>query len=87
MILIAMIEKARKILDRVGTFGVLLADLSKAFCYMTHDLITKHYVLTFDMNALNLIFDYMTGRNKGSKLITALADISIYFKVWRKDQF
>ena len=68
MILIAMIEKARKILDRVGTFGVLLADLSKAFCYMTHDLITKHYVLTYDMNALNLIFDYMTGRKQRVKV-------------------
>ena len=37
--LIAMIEKARKILDKGGTFGALLTDLSKAFDCMTHDLL------------------------------------------------
>ena len=63
-----MIEKARKILDRRGTFGVFLTDLSKAFYYMTHDLITKHYILTFDMNALNLIFDHMPGRKRRVKI-------------------
>ena len=63
-----MIEKARKILDRRGTFGVFLTDLSKAFYYMKHDLITKHYTLTFDMNALNLIFDHMPGRKRRVKI-------------------
>ena len=37
--LIAMIEKARKILDKGETFGALLTDLSKAFDCMTHDLL------------------------------------------------
>ena len=56
-----MIEKARKILDKGGTFGALLTDLSKAFDCMTHDLlIAKLHALNFDMNALNLIFDYLT---------------------------
>ena len=63
-----MIEKARKILDRHETFGVFLTDLSKAFYYVTHDLITKHYILTFDMNALNLIFDHMPGRKRRVKI-------------------
>ena len=52
--LIAMIEKARKILDNGGPFGALLTDSSKAFNCMSHYLfITKLYVLNFDMNALN----------------------------------
>ena len=64
-----MIEKARKILDEGGTFGALLTDLLKAFDCMTHDLlIAKLHALNFDMNALNLIFDYLTGRKQGVKI-------------------
>ena len=67
--LIAKIEKARKILDKDGTFGPLLTDLSKAFDFMTHDLlIAKLHALNFDMNALNLIFDYLTGRKQRVKI-------------------
>ena len=63
--LIAMIEKARKILDKGGTFGALLTDLSKVFDCMTNDLlITKLHALNFDMNAVNLMFDYLTGRKQ-----------------------
>ena len=51
-----MIEKTRKILDKGVTFSSLLTDLSKAFDFMTHDLlIAKLHALNFDMNALNLI--------------------------------
>ena len=67
--LIGMIEKARKILDKGGTFGALLTDLSKAFDCMTHDLlIAKLHALNFDMNALNLIFDYLTERKQRVKI-------------------
>ena len=67
--LIAMIEKARKILNKGGTFGALLTDFSKAFDCMTHDLlIAKLHALNFDMNALNLIFDYLTGRKQRVKI-------------------
>ena len=65
---IAMTEKARKILDKGGTFGALLTDLSAALDCMTHDLITKLHALNFDMNALNLIFDYLTGRKQRVKI-------------------
>ena len=64
-----MIEKARKIVDKCGTFGALLTDLSKVFDCMTHDLlIAKLHALNFDMNALNLIFDYLTGRKQRVKI-------------------
>ena len=67
--LIAMIEKARKILDKGGTFGALLTDLSKAFDCMTHDLlIAKLHAPNFDMKVLNLIFDYLTGRKQRIKI-------------------
>ena len=66
---IAMTEKARKILDKGETFGALLTDLLKAFDCMTHDLlIAKLHALNFDMNALNLIFDYLTGRKQRVKI-------------------
>ena len=55
-----MTEKARKIFDKGITFGALLTDLSKAFDCMTHDLlIAKLHALNFDMNPINLIFDYL----------------------------
>ena len=64
-----MIKKARKIHNKGGTFSAVLADLSKAFGCMTHDLlIAKLHALNFDMNALNLIFDYMTGRKQRVKI-------------------
>ena len=64
-----MIEKARKILDKGGTFGVLLTDLSKALNCITHDLfIVKLHRLHFDMNALNLMFDYLKGRKQRVKI-------------------
>ena len=67
--LIAMIKKTRKILDKGGTFGALLTDLSKAFVCMTHDLlIAKLHALNFDMNALSLIFDYLTGKKQRVKI-------------------
>ena len=67
-----MIEKARKMLDMGGTFGTLLTDLSKTFDCTTHNLpIAKLHVLNFDMNdmnAHNLIFDYLTGRKQIVKI-------------------
>ena len=64
-----MIEKARKIFDKGGAFGTLLTDFSKAFDCMTHDLlIAKLHALNVDMNALNLIFDYLTETKRRVKI-------------------
>ena len=66
---IAMIEKARKILDKGGTLEALLTDLSKSFDCMTYGLlIAKLHALNFEMNELNLIFDYLTGRKHRVKI-------------------
>ena len=83
-----MIEKARKILDKGQIFGALLTDLSKAFDCMTHDLLTARlHALYFDINALNLMFDYLTGRKQRVKINSSLAHIWIYFKAPHKAQF
>ena len=67
--LIVMIEKTKKTIHKGGTFGALLTDLSKAFDCMTHDLlIAQLHALKFDMNAINLIFDYLTGRKQRVKI-------------------
>ena len=80
--LLAMIEKARKILDKSGTFGALLTDLSKAFDCMTQDLlIAKLHALNFDMNALNLIFDYLTGRKQRVKIYAGFSSYLDIFQV------
>ena len=79
--LIAMIEKARKILNKGGTFGSYLTNLSKAFDCMTHDLlIAKLHALNFDMNALNLIFDYLTEQKQRVKINSSF---SLYLDIFQ----
>ena len=79
--LIAMIEKVRKILGKGATFGALLTDLLKALDCMTHDfLIAKLHVLSFDMNALSLIFDYLTERKQR---VTINSSFSSYLDIFQ----
>ena len=50
-----MIEKATKTLDKDGTFGAILTDLSKAFDCMTHDLlVAKCHTLNFERTQLDV---------------------------------
>ena len=68
--LIAMIEKAKK----------NFSDLSKAFDCITRDLlIAKTHALNFDMNALNLIFGYLTGRKQRVKINSSF---SLYLDIF-----
>ena len=86
--LIAMTEKARKIFDKRGTFGALLKDLSKVFDCMSTDLLIENpHALNFDMNALNLICDYLTGRKQKVKINSSFSSYLDLFEVSRKDQF
>ena len=59
--LIKMIEKWCEGVDKGGAFGTLLADLSKAFHCLPHELlIAKIHAYGFDMKSLNLIYNYLS---------------------------
>ena len=80
-----MTEKARIILDKIGTFAALLTDLSKAFDCMTHDvLLVKLHGLNFDMNEFNLIFDYLTGRKQSAEINSSFSlHLDLFQGVWQ----
>ena len=83
-----MIEKTKSILDKGGTFFNLLTDLSKGFSCMTHDLlIAKLHALNFNMNALNMKFDYPKGRKQTVKINSSFSSCLDLFKASLKDQF
>ena len=64
-----MIEKWKKIVDDGGVFGALLADLSKAFDCIPHDLIiAKLKAYSFHIDALKLIHDYLSNRKQRVKV-------------------
>ena len=63
--LLFMLEKFRNCLDKKGSCGVLLTDLSKAFDCLNHDLlVAKLNSYGFDYNSLKLINSYLTGRKQ-----------------------
>ena len=86
--LIAMTEKVRKLLDKGGTFGAFLIDLSKAFNFMTHDLfVAIFHGLNFDMNALNLIFNYLTESKQRVKINSSFSSYLDIFQDVMQGQF
>ena len=67
--LLVMIEKWRKSLDKGGSFGALLTDLSKAFDCLPHDLlVAKLYAYGFDLKSVTLLHSYLTGRKQRVKI-------------------
>ena len=64
-----MIEKLRKSLDAGGAFGALLADLSKAFDCLPHELlIADLHAYRVDIPSLKLLYSYLTKRKQRVKL-------------------
>ena len=67
--LLVLIEKWKKIIDKGGSFGVLLTDLSKAFYRLLYDLlIAKLHAYGFDIPSLKLISSYLSNRKQRVKI-------------------
>ena len=67
--LMFLLEKWRKCLDRGGVVGTILLDLSKAFDCMPHDLfIAKLEAYGFSESAMKLLKSYLTNRYQRVKI-------------------
>ena len=67
--LLVMKEKWKKVVDNGGAFGALLTDLFKAFDCIPHDLIiAKLEAYDFQIDALRLVYDYLSNRKQQVKL-------------------
>ena len=67
--LLYMLEKLRTARDMVLTTGILLTDLTKAFDCISHEfLIAKLNAYGFSKNALDLVYDYLSGRKQRTKV-------------------
>ena len=67
--LLVMLEQLRKCIDKNGSTGILLTDLSKAFDCLVHDLlIAKLEAFGFDYNSLKLIHSYLSNRYQRVKV-------------------
>ena len=69
--LLSMLEKWKSAADNKKVFDALLTDLSKAFDYLSHDLlIAKLNAYGFRMAALRLIQNYLSNRKQTTKINT-----------------
>ena len=64
-----MLEKWKSTIDNGKIFGALLTELSKAFDWISHELIiAKFNAYRFTLPALNLIKNYLKSRRSEPKL-------------------
>ena len=78
-----MVEKLREIRDQKGVFTDVLADLSKAFDCIPHQLlITKLSAYDFDMKSLAFISAYLKNRKPRTKIGSTFSEyLNILFGV------
>lgn len=63
-VLLSMVEKMQLALNERDVCGAIFTDLSKAFDFISHDLIiTQLNAYGFDQNALEVIYDYLSRRS------------------------
>ena len=76
--LLVLIEKCRKVLDRLGFAGLLLTDLSKAFDCIDHELIiVKLHAYGFNIKSLKLIHSYLYDRIQRVKINASLSPCNV----------
>ena len=67
--LITLTEKWKQIVDNGGFFGALMADLSKAFDWLSHELlIAKFDAFGFDKMSLQLVHNYVSNCKQRVKI-------------------
>lgn len=63
-VLLSMVEKMQLALNERDVCGAIFTYLSKAFDFISHDLIiTQLNAYGFDQNALEVIYDYLSRRS------------------------
>ena len=77
-----MLEKCKRSVDEGKVFDALLADLSKAFDCLDHELlIAKLNAYGFSLPALRLINDYLSNRRQQTKLeICLVIGLKLYLE-------
>ena len=71
-----MVEKMLLVRDKKGVCGETMADPSKAFDCISHDLlIPKLNAYEFDQNALNVFHNCLFGRSQKTKVGSSLSDL------------
>ena len=74
-----MFNKKKNVLDDGGSCVALLADLSKSFDCIVHDLLlAKLSAYCFAYDSLKLINGFLSGKTFRSKIGSSIALISIY---------
>ena len=76
--LLMMVETWKEAADNSKAFGALLADLSKAFDCLSHDLlIGKLHAYGLDLASLKILQHYLTNRKQKTK-------VDSFYSSWEK---